>query len=552
MWFLGAGASVSAGVPTAWDMIWQFKQILYVAQRRVPLQTVADTSNPAVRALLDSHLTGSANMPRPGAPDEYAALFEAAYPAEKDRRTFIDGMIGGAKPAYGHLALAALLKADHAHLVWTTNFDHLVADACAKTYGTTKTLSVVDLDAPALAAEQITAQQWPIEVKLHGDFRSRRLKNTTDELRHQDAQLRDVFVDACRRAGLIVAGYSGRDESIMDALESALDRAGAFPGGLFWLHRGQDEPFERVISLLDRAKAAGVECGLVRIENLDEAMRDLLRLLPDVDTTTLDGLAQPKRWWSAAPVPTGRRDWPLIRLNGLEVESIPTNARRVVCGIGGAADMREAVHAAQADLLVARTKAGVIGFGSDHEFRRVFSPFNVTEFDLSVFEDRRLRYDSSDRGLLREALVRGLCSAKGLDAKRRRSIHVLAPADPQADQWTPLRQMLGPIAGTLDGGRIRWREGVAVRLDWANERLWLLIDARIDTQDDGTDASRTIAADFARERSARRYNREADKLISFWTGLFAGADLRALGIGDGIDARFTLGQRTAYSYRVSA
>ena len=44
MWFLGAGASVSAGVPTAWDMIWQFKQILYAAQRRVPLSTIAQVS----------------------------------------------------------------------------------------------------------------------------------------------------------------------------------------------------------------------------------------------------------------------------------------------------------------------------------------------------------------------------------------------------------------------------------------------------------------------------------------------------------------------------
>ena len=107
MWFLGAGASVSAGVPTAWDMIWQFKQILYAAQRRVPLSTIADTGNPSVRALLDAHVSGSGSLPVPGAPDEYAALFEAAYPAEKDRRTFIDGMIGGAKPAYGHLAVGA-------------------------------------------------------------------------------------------------------------------------------------------------------------------------------------------------------------------------------------------------------------------------------------------------------------------------------------------------------------------------------------------------------------------------------------------------------------
>ena len=26
MWLLGAGASAAAGIPTAWDMIWQFKQ----------------------------------------------------------------------------------------------------------------------------------------------------------------------------------------------------------------------------------------------------------------------------------------------------------------------------------------------------------------------------------------------------------------------------------------------------------------------------------------------------------------------------------------------
>ena len=35
MWFLGAGASASAGIPTAGDMIWEFKQLLYVSQRRV-------------------------------------------------------------------------------------------------------------------------------------------------------------------------------------------------------------------------------------------------------------------------------------------------------------------------------------------------------------------------------------------------------------------------------------------------------------------------------------------------------------------------------------
>ena len=28
MWFLGAGASAGAGIPTAWEMIWEFKRLI--------------------------------------------------------------------------------------------------------------------------------------------------------------------------------------------------------------------------------------------------------------------------------------------------------------------------------------------------------------------------------------------------------------------------------------------------------------------------------------------------------------------------------------------
>jgi hypothetical protein len=35
MWFLGAGASRAAGVKTAGDMIWEFKQKLYCSEKKV-------------------------------------------------------------------------------------------------------------------------------------------------------------------------------------------------------------------------------------------------------------------------------------------------------------------------------------------------------------------------------------------------------------------------------------------------------------------------------------------------------------------------------------
>ena len=56
MWFLGAGSSASAGIPTASDLIWEFKQQLFLSQRRVARQSVEDLASPAVRQQLQAVL----------------------------------------------------------------------------------------------------------------------------------------------------------------------------------------------------------------------------------------------------------------------------------------------------------------------------------------------------------------------------------------------------------------------------------------------------------------------------------------------------------------
>jgi hypothetical protein len=72
------------------------------------------------------------------------------------------------------------MHAGQARVIWTTNFDPLIPDACAKMYGGTGYLTSVALDAPGIARQSIDEGRWPIEVKLHEDFRSRPLKNTPD------------------------------------------------------------------------------------------------------------------------------------------------------------------------------------------------------------------------------------------------------------------------------------------------------------------------------------------------------------------------------------
>jgi hypothetical protein len=294
-----------------------------------------------------------------------------------------------------------------------------------------------------------------------------------------------------------------------------------------------------------------VEAALVRIDNFDEALRDLIRLLDSVDTGTLDTFAMERRRWSGAPRPGGRRGWPVVRLNAFPVVHAPSVCRRVVCQIGGYSAVREAVDKAGVNVLTARTHAGVLAFGADADVHAALDPYGITQFDLLSIEPKRLRYESGERGLLRNALTRAITRQHHLISIRRRSTDLLTPVDPQDADWAPLRRLVGALNGAVaDNPELVWCEGIAVRLDWADDRLWLLVEPR--TVFDGiAENNKAAAADFARERSVRRYNRQLNDLIAFWGARLAGdgEELRALGIGDGVDATFRLSSDTGFSWR---
>lgn len=554
MWLLGAGASAAAGIPTAWDMVWEFKQRLFVHQRKVSPKTVSDLSNPSVRSLLQGHIDSTGNLPALNSIEEYATLFEAVYPTEADRRAYIEAKTSGARPSYGHLVLATLMKAGRTKLVWTTNFDHLVADACAKVYETTSALTSVGLEGTNIAAQLIGEERWPIEVKLHGDFRSRRLKNTADELQEQDVRFRQSFVACCQRFGVVAVGYSGRDESVMSALEEALKLPGAYPAGLFWLHRGDGPPLPRVAKLLRQAVNSGVEAALVQVDNFDEVLRDVARPMEDLDDKVLETFANERKRWSPAPMPGGNRGWPVVRLNALPLVTTPATCRRIVCDIGGYKDVREAVKRAGVNVLTARVRAGVLAFGSDSDVRETLDQYGIQEFDLHSIEPKRLRYDSGERGLLRDALTQALMRQHGMNLLRRRSTDLFTPADLEAEKWKGLSKCVFGLQGAVpEHPELTWQEGVGTRLDWADDRLWLLFEPRL-VFEGLTEGNRSVAADFGRERVIKRYNKPLNDLIQFWATLLAaeGAELRSLGIADGIDAVFKLNSTTAFSRRASA
>jgi hypothetical protein len=541
MWFLGAGASRAAGIKTAGDMNWDFKQRLYRSQKKLPPSAITDIGEPAVQRQLQAHFDALGSFPSAGSETEYSAYFEATYHSAKDRRAYLDELIARGKPSFGHHALAMLMAEDLCRAVWSTNFDRTVEDAAAERLGGTGRLVVADLKEPEKARRAFDENRWPIYGKLHGDYHSDALKNTDAELRQQDAEMRRSLIDACHRQGLAVIGYSGRDASIMDALTEALDQGRGFPGGLFWFKRGHDTPYPAVIQLVDRARAFGIDAHLVEAESFDELFSDLLRYLPQTaeKIAALTGAARPRLAKTTPRVSAGTI--PAIRMNALAVTSRPALCRIVDCAIGGDKEIEEAVAKVSVDIIAHRTRDGVLVFGRDADVRTAFEPFGIKTFDHHPLSAKRLLKEGGERALVRDALFRSIAQRPGLTVERRRNRIRLRPIPGQVQPAlfnTDTAKPVDRLAGLVPTTNVPWSEACDLRV---------VADLAPDAPADVVEATR----EFVRERRARRHNRLANAMIEGWITLIVGRDpsvrLKSFGIADGVDAEFEILRTSAFS-----
>lgn len=555
MWFLGAGASVAAGVPTAWDMIWDFKRTLYCATHKINVRLCQDLGDARLRARLQDYFDSTGGFPPEDSDEEYAFYFEALYPVEADRRRYIDQLVTQGKPSYGHYALASLLKLDKVRIIWSTNFDRMIEDATITVLGSSSKLVTVSLDNAPVALEALNEARWPLLVKLHGDFQSRRLKNTSDELRKQDAKLALALVEAGKRYGMAVVGYSGRDQSIMAALEQATECEGSFPAGLFWFSRSGSPLSGRVSRLISAAAARGIDAHVIKAETFDELMSDLLLLVPTLPSEIETVLNLQPRKVSEAPISPIEGTWPIIRSNALRMLAWPSVCRRVVCDIGGLREVRETIKKANADVIASRRKMGILAFGRDSEIRKAFDSHNISEFDIHPIAEKRLYFDSQELGLLYEALALAFQRECPVRVERRGRHYVVTVDQSRQEDpaYSVLKSAIGNLSGIVPNTNIGWREAVDIRLEFRLGRLWLLLEPSVWTDRSEDMAAGNATKEFVRERLAVRYNRLSNATIDGWIKVLTGGngsrELRAFGIGDGIDAVFSLSDKTAYSER---
>ncbi len=297
---LGAGASISSGIPSAASCIWEWKRAIFLTKNPGLEAQFAELSLPAVRAKIQRWLDNQRSYLPNDSPGEYGFYIQECYPIADDRRAFFQEKIRQAIPHTGYRLMVKLAQSGLIRSIWTPNFDGLAAKAAASS------TSITPIEVGIDCRERLVRRPNRNEllcVSLHGDYRYDHLKNTEDDLQEQDRNLRESLINHLQDEPLIVIGYSGRDKSMMDALEEAYSRAGT--GTLYWCGYGDAETAPVVRQLIDVARAAGrfayyIEGGgfddlMIRIalhclegEAVEEARQLMMAQSPDPTEERID------------------------------------------------------------------------------------------------------------------------------------------------------------------------------------------------------------------------------------------------------------------------
>lgn len=557
-------------------MILDFKKQVFCQLSGVSPKQV-DPNDPIWADRIDQLLSTRNILPSPGDPSEYAAAFEAVYPSEEERRRYIARAVQKGTPSFAHRGLAALITQGSVPCVFTTNFDSMVETAAIVANQLLEAdqradLTVAAIDNADRATLCLKESRWPLLAKIHGDYQSVALKNTDAELAEQDQQMRLVLEGSCSRFGLIVIGYSGRDQSVMTALSDALRMPAAFPGGIVWTCRSAQRLIPQVIKFLNSADEAGVSVTIAETANFDELVADLLdgKDLPPVLNTHVYE-TRPAVINKLVPLPSQEiRQFPVLQSSALQILEMPKHARKITLERSlTTPEARKLLKLARRSGVVSSLGKEIAVFGRDVDFLEAWRDFGPS---LSGTINLEIDNNSWAKGLVYDALTTAICADKPLHPRLSNRGHavVFAHGNAKEDPYKKRRRIEAQSAaksayGTALTGMVPnkpgffFNEGARIKLERVVDRWWCVFDPttfvkRPAAKDATARRSQDAAiADWTRERWANRYNQFWANIITAWVPLIAGTDydghLHAyrLSDGEGVDASFQLSPVTAWS-----
>ena len=164
----------------------------------------------------------------------YGMWFNEFSASPRDRQELIEELIDGKEPSAGYILLSLLVEKDIVRHFFTTNFDDLIHDAIfseagkkSRVFSHNETTHFINFKS-----------RRPNIIKLHGDYLYQDIRNTVEETSKLAENQKDKLYEAASEMGMIVIGYSGSDQSIMDALE-AIKQARGSDFAVIWCGRSE-------------------------------------------------------------------------------------------------------------------------------------------------------------------------------------------------------------------------------------------------------------------------------------------------------------------------
>lgn len=262
---LGAGASIESGIPSAYDCIWIWKRDIFTSHNPHFVDKYSNPKNEVTQQVIQKWLDRHGGYPEKDHESEYSFYAEEALPIPGDRRRFFQNLFSGKKGSIGYELICILSEYGMINSVWTTNFDGLTARTASNYNLTTIEVTLESQD----RIYRNKANNELIYIALHGDYKYGDTKNIQSELDAQDEVLISALSHELNDTNLIVMGYSGRDDSLMNALKSAYSKKGA--GRLYWCGYGHTIP-EKVQELIAIAQDNGREAFFVPTDGFDQTM----------------------------------------------------------------------------------------------------------------------------------------------------------------------------------------------------------------------------------------------------------------------------------------